>query len=105
GDSVATKIRRAVRRMATQYDLIDLETGVIAGQITDDGEVTSDRPDIIQRVTAAYQRELLVRDGDVLDELGVCFEGVETIAPGHPDHRRLVLTHLGQLAGVLPQPR
>jgi hypothetical protein len=89
--------------MATRYDLIDLETGAIAGQITDDGEVTSNRPEIVQRVADAYQRELLVRDGEVLDELGVCFEGIETIGPGHPDHPRLVLTHLGQLAGVLPQ--
>lgn len=91
--------------MATRYDLIDLETGVVAGQITEDGDVTSNRPEIVQRVADAYQRELLVRDGEVLDELGVCFEGVETIAPGHPDHQRLVLTHLAQLAGLLPQPQ
>lgn len=87
------------------YDLVDLATGRVVGDLTARGEVQSDDPATAERVRAAFARELLVRDGEVVAELGVCFADIETVRPGDSDHARLVMRNLGALAGVLPRAR
>lgn len=88
-----------------EFELLSCQTGEIVGRLLADGSVVSDDPAVRQRVEAAFQRELLVRDGELIEELGVCFDGVETLRPGDPGHWRLVLRNLGILADVIPQRR
>lgn len=87
------------------YDLVDVEGGEVVGAVTADGVVVAGDPLVGERVRAAFARELLVREGALVEELGVCFAGVETLRPGEPGHARAVLTHLGVLAGVAARPR
>ncbi|MGH2562139.1 MAG: hypothetical protein ACRDJH_24020 [Thermomicrobiales bacterium] len=92
--------------MATAvYDLVELATGNVVGEVTASGVVRADDPAVAARVRAAFGRELLVRDGAIVEELGVCFADVETVRPGDPEHARLVLMNLAALAGVLPRAR
>jgi hypothetical protein len=87
----------------TVYELVDVATGDVVGALTSAGDVRADDPAVAARVRATFARDLLVRDGEVVEELGVCFADVETVRPGDPDHMHLVLTNLGALAGVVPK--
>lgn len=86
----------------TWYALIDEATGRIAGAIRRDGEVRSDDPAVVDRIHAAFQRELLTRNGEVIEELGVCYADVVTLAPDAPAHRDLVFRNLALLTGYFP---
>lgn len=86
----------------TWYPLIDLATDRVVGAIRRSGEVRSDDPEVIDRIDAAFRRELLTRNGEVIEELGVCYADVVTVLPGAPAHRDLVFRNLGLLAGYLP---
>lgn len=87
------------------YDLVSCLSGDVVGRLLADGTVTSEDPVVSDAVKVAFSRELLVRDGELVEELGVCFDGVETLRPGDAGHWTLVLTHLGALAGVFAQRR
>jgi len=84
------------------YDLIDLETGLIVGQIKATGEVESASAKIDERVTRAFRQELMIKDGELIEELGVCFADVEVLRPGDPGHAQAVVRNLARLAGLLP---
>ena len=86
------------------YDLIDLETGAVVGQVTAAGEVIAEDARVSERVSRAFARELMVRDGDLVEELGVCFADVVMLCPGQPGHGEAVLRSLARLAGYLPRP-
>lgn len=86
----------------TWYPLIDLATDRVVGAIRRSGEVRSDDPEVVDRVRAAFRRELLTRDGEVIEELGVCYADVVTVAVGAPAHRDLVFRNLALLTGYLP---
>jgi hypothetical protein len=91
-----------VAARALPYDLIDLETGLTVGQLTAAGEVVAGSADVRERVARAFRRELIVKDGELVEELGVCFAGVEVLRPGDPNHAATVVRNLGRLAGLLP---
>ncbi|MEA2529968.1 MAG: hypothetical protein QOG89_1612 [Thermomicrobiales bacterium] len=90
---------------AVLYDLIDLETGMVVGRVTGAGDVISGDAQVTERVTHAFAREVMVRDGELVEELGICFANVETLYPGQPGHEAAVLRYLGKLSGYLPQVR
>lgn len=85
------------------YDLVDLSTDMIVGQMTRHGEVRNASPDIVMRITTAYDREVMLQDDEIAEELGVCFAGVETITPRDDTHDDLVFRNLGLLAGIIPR--
>ncbi len=85
------------------YELIDPVTDRVVGHVTREGEVRSDDPAVELRVHAAFQRTLVMKDGVVAEELGVCFAGIETIVPGDPAHLDLVFRNIGLLTGLVPQ--
>jgi hypothetical protein len=87
------------------YDLVDLATGGRVGQLSDNGSLCVTDARVRARLLKAFHRELLVRDGEIVEELGVCFADVETLRPGDPGHREIVLRHLARLAGILPVER
>jgi hypothetical protein len=80
-------------------------TGETAGYIDREGNTRATDPEVEERVRNAFDRELLVRDGDVVEELGICFDGVCSIGPGDPAHDALVLRNLGALTGLRPVAR
>lgn len=86
----------------TWYDLIDPATDRVVGQVTRDGRVRSDDPEIVRRVSGAFDRELLVRENALAEELGVCFADIEKISPWDDAHRDLVFRNLGVLTGLVP---
>jgi hypothetical protein len=90
---------------ASVYDLIDLETSLIVGQMREDGSLVSGDPVVRERVGRAFARELMVRDGELVEDLGVCFADVETLFPGDPDHALVIIQNLARLAGYLPRRR
>ena len=83
-------------------DLVDLATGEIVGQLSPSGETITADPKVAERLQAAFGRALMVRDGEVVAELGICYADVETLPPGSADHRALVLRNLAALTGYLP---
>jgi len=85
------------------FDLVDLATEQVVGQMTHHGEVRHATPDIVMRITTAYDREIMVRDDEIAEELGVCFAGVETITPRDDAHDDLVFRNLGLLSGLIPR--
>ena len=85
------------------YVLKDEMTDEPAGLIDADGNTRDADPETETRVRQAFNRELLVRDGEVVEELGMCFEGVCSIVPGDPEHDALVLRNLGALTGLRPE--
>jgi hypothetical protein len=87
------------------YDLIDVETGSVAGAIRGDGVVVTGDGRLRDRVADALAHEVMVRDGDLVEELGVCFLDVETLCPGETGHVEIVIRNLGRLAGYLPRRR
>jgi hypothetical protein len=80
-----------------------LATGTVVGRLSPDGRVTSDDAGVIDRIEAAFQRELIVQDGTIVDELGLCYADVETLCPGDPRQIQLVLRNLAALTGLLPR--
>lgn len=87
------------------FDLVELETDRVVGQITRNGDVRTRDAAVASRVRDAFQRSLMARDDELVDELGVCFAGVESIGPADRAHRDLVFRNLGLLAGLLPRRR
>jgi coproporphyrinogen III oxidase len=87
----------------TWYQVRDEMTDEPKGYITVDGETRDMDEQTSKSVQDAFGQDLMVRDGEVLEELGgVCFDGVCTIAPGDPDHNQMVLRNLGALTGLRP---
>lgn len=84
------------------YDLIDPATEAIVGQVTRGGEVRSDDPEVVARVRRVFDRELLTRDSELAEELGVCFADIETVSPDDAGHHDLVFRSLGVLTGLIP---
>jgi hypothetical protein len=87
------------------FDLLDLDSGLVVGQLDRAGHVVADDPLVGARVRAAFARELMVRDGEVVEELGVCFADVAMLRPDEPGHAAMVFHNLGRLAGCLPIAR
>lgn len=85
------------------YVLKDELTDKPAGLIDADGNTRETDSETEARVRQAFNRELLVRDGEVLEDLGMCFDGVCSIGPSDPEHDALVLRNLGALAGLRPE--
>jgi hypothetical protein len=73
------------------------------GYINAHGETRDTDPGTTERVERAFARELLVQNDEVVEELGMCFDGVCSIGPGDPAHDALVLKNLGALAGLRPE--
>ncbi len=73
------------------------------GYVNAHGETRETDPATAERVERAFARELLVQDDEVVEELGMCFDGVCSIGPGDPAHDALVLKNLGSLAGLRPE--
>lgn len=90
---------------AAVYELIDLETGLVAGLIRSDGVVVSGDRQVRERVAGVLAREAMVRDRELVEDLGVCFLDVQTLQPGDAGHAELVIRNLGRLAGYLPRQR
>lgn len=86
-------------------DLIDLATGAVVGQMSPSGQMIVADPEVAGRIRAAFGRELLVRDGEVVAELGLCYADVETLPAGTVAHRALVLRNLAALTGYRPCER
>lgn len=75
------------------------------GFIAADGETRDADEATANKVRDAFARDLLVKDDEVVAELGgVCFDGVCTIGPADPAHNALVLRNLGALTGLRPEP-
>lgn len=75
------------------------------GFIATDGETRGTDEVTAGKVREAFARDLLVKDDEVVAELGgVCFDGVCTIGPADPTHNALVLRNLGALTGLRPEP-
>ena len=87
------------------YELIDPTTDRVVGQVTRDGKVRSSDPDIVRRVERAFNRELLVRDNALAEELGVCFANIDSVGPDDAVHHDLAFRNLGVLAGLIPARR
>lgn len=83
-------------------DLVEPAGGRTVGRLLPSGEVVSNDPDVIAAVERAFRRELLVRNGELVEELGICFADVETVRPGDPRHFALVRRNLLALTGYLP---
>ena len=87
------------------YDLVDPATDRVVGQVTRDGRVRSDDAEVTRRVQAAFDRDLITRDGEIAEELGVCFADIATVGPDDTAHHDLVLRNLGLLTGLVPANR
>lgn len=85
------------------FDLVDLASGRIVGQVTRNGQVRHAEPGITRRINAAFDRELMLRDEAIAEELGVCFSDVETVASDDGRHNDLIFRNLGLLSGLVPQ--
>lgn len=87
------------------YVLKDEMTDEPAGLIDAHGNTREASPEIEARVREAFDRDLLVRDGEVLEDLGMCFDGICAVTPDDPEHDALVLKNLGALTGLRPEHR
>ena len=85
--------------------LKDEMTEETVGYVDASGHVKDADPATEQRVKDAFARDLLVQDGEVVEELGMCFDGVCAIRPVDPGHDALVLRNLGALTGLRPERR
>jgi len=83
--------------------LIDEMTDQKVGYVDTTGGTKATDPQTSQRVQDAFSRDLLVQDGEVVEELGMCFDGVCAIGPADPAHDALVLKNLGALTGLRPE--
>lgn len=89
----------------TWYDLVDPVTEQVVGQVTRHGDVRSGDPEVERRVRAAFDRELLTRDDEIAEELGVCFADIVAVLPDDDAHHDLVFRNLGALTGLVPAER
>jgi hypothetical protein len=87
------------------YDLVDPATERVVGAVTRDGRVRSDDDGVVRLVRDAFARDLLTRDGEVAEELGVCFADIATVAEDDAAHHDLVFRNLGLLTGLVPARR
>lgn len=87
---------------APWYPLIDPVTDRVVGAVRRTGEVRSDDPAVVNHIEHAFRRELFLRDGAVIEELGICYADVVILPPDAPDHRDLVFRNLALLTGYLP---
>jgi len=87
------------------YVLKDEATEETAGLVDAHGNTRDASPETRTRVRQAFDRDLLVREGEVLEDLGMCFDGVCAVTPGDPEHDALVLKNLGALTGLRPEHR
>lgn len=79
-------------------------TGQTKGFMTADGEVRDADPETTGKVREAFAKDLLVKDNEVVAELGgVCFGDVCTVGPADPAHNAMVLRNLGALTGLRPE--
>lgn len=83
-------------------DLVDPATDRIVGQVTRDGRIRSDDPEITRRVRDAFERDLMTRGDEIAEELGVCFADIATIHADDAAHHELVFRNLGLLTGLIP---
>lgn len=83
--------------------LRDEMTDESVGYVDTSGRTKETTPEVAQRVADAFSRELLVEEGEVIEELGMCFDGVCSIGPADPEHDALVLRNLGALTGLRPE--
>jgi hypothetical protein len=90
---------------AIWYDLVDPATERVVGQVTRDGQVRADDPEVARRVRAAFARDLMTRDDEIAEELGVCFADIATVRPDDEGHHDLVFRNLGLLTGLVPAKR
>jgi hypothetical protein len=95
----------ARRGNTTWYDLVDPATDQVVGQVTRDGDVRASDPEVEQRVRAAFDRELLTRNDELAEELGVCFADIVPVLPNDDAHHDLVFRNLGALTGLIPTER
>lgn len=82
--------------------LKDEVTDEPAGLIDAHGNTRDADPETEERVRQAFACDLLVREGEVVEEFGICFDGVCSIGPNDPGHDALVLRNLGALTGLRP---
>jgi hypothetical protein len=85
------------------FVLKDEMTDSAVGFVDASGHTRDTDAETAQRVTQAFSRELLVQEGEVVEELGICFDGVCSIGPTDPAHDALVLRNLGALTGLRPE--
>ena len=79
-------------------------TGQDKGYMTPDGEVRDTDEETAGKVREAFGKDLIVKDGEVVEELGgVCFGDVCTVGPADPAHNAMVLQNLGALTGLRPE--
>lgn len=83
-------------------DLVDPATDRIVGQVTRDGRIRSDDPEITRSVRDAFERDLMTRGDEIAEELGVCFADIATIHADDAAHHELVFRNLGLLTGLIP---
>jgi len=87
----------------TWYQVRDEMTDEPKGYVSADGETRDMDEETVKTVQDAYARDLMLKDGEVVEELGgVCFDGVCTIGPADPEHNQMVLRNLGALTGLRP---
>jgi hypothetical protein len=86
-----------------QWYLLEEEmTGETVGYIDDKGNTRATTPDTAERVRKAFSRNLLIQGDDVVEELGICFDGICSVGPSDAEHDALVLRNLGALTGLRP---
>lgn len=85
------------------YLLKDETTDETVGYIDTEGNTRETDAETTARVREAFDRDLIVQDDEVVDELGMCFDGVCSIGPADPGHDALVLRNLGALTGLRPE--
>lgn len=85
------------------YILRDEATDQPVGYISDSGDTRDADAATTERVYRAFQTHLLVQDGNVVEELGMCFDRVCSIGPADPEHDQMVLRNLGALTGLRPE--
>lgn len=85
------------------YVVKDETTDESVGLIDTHGNTREMTAENQSRVQNAFKRELLVKNGEVAADLGMCFDSVCSVTPGDPQHDALVLKNLGALAGLRPE--
>ncbi|HWV23794.1 MAG TPA: hypothetical protein VNZ58_06370 [Thermomicrobiales bacterium] len=87
------------------YVLKNEATEESAGLIDAHGNTRETSPETESRVREAFAHDLTVKNGEVLEDFGMCFDGVCSITPNDPEHDALVLKNLGALTGFRPEHR
>lgn len=85
------------------YLLKDEMTDTTVGYIDAEGNTRDTDGATDTKVRDAFNRDLLVENGEVVEELGMCFGGVCSVGPSDPGHDALVIRNLGALTGLRPE--